>query len=141
MWTDRATLSQSLYLGEVVSFLPLYVKTVFFLNIPRRKLVPNLLYNSTYAVDGSYSKFIYIGLDYAVGYFRPVIGFGGHTGPDKYVIMDIESWDQLKTHFNTFDAYLCGRSEFPKHGKYAKIYLPHHDAELTNSYGSNTTTV
>ena len=103
--------------------------------------MPNLLYNSTYALNGSYSKFVHIGLDYAVGYFRPVIRFGGHTGPDKYITMDIESWDQLKTHFNTFEAYLGGRSEFPKHGKYAKIYLPHHDAELTNSYGARTVAI
>ena len=107
----------------------------------RRRLVPNLLYNSTYALNGSYSKFVHIGLDYAVGYFRPVIRFSGHTGPDKYVLMDIESWDQLKTHFNTFEAYLCGRSEFLKHGKYVKIYLPHHDTELTNSYGSRTVAI
>ena len=103
--------------------------------------MPNLLYNSTYALNGSYSKFVHIGLDYAVGYFRPVIRFGGHTGPDKYITMNIESWDQLKTHFNTFEAYLGGRSEFPKHGKYIKIYLPHHDAELTNSYGSRTVAI
>ena len=108
----------------------------YFLNMSRRKLVPNLLYNSNYALNGSYSKFVHIGLDYAVGYFRPVIRFGGHTGPDKYITMDIESWDQFKTHFNTFEAYLGGRSEFSKHSKYAKIYLPHHDAELTHSYGA-----
>ena len=100
--------------------------------------MPNLLYNSTYALNNSYSKFFHINLYYAVGYFRSVIRFGGHTGPDKSITIDIESWEQLKTHFNTFEEYLCGKSEFAKHGKYAKIYFPHHHAELINAYGSRT---
>ena len=91
----------------------------------------NLLFNTSYALNKSHTKFAYLGLQYYGGHFRTVIQLGGDTSPRKYITLDITAWEEFTTHFPAIMYHLYGHKR-----DFRKIDLAEHKIDLTDAYSS-----
>ena len=95
----------------------------------------NMLFNTTYALNKSHTKFAYIGLQYYGGHFRTVFQLRGDNLPCKYITLEIIAWEE----FNYVPAimyHLYGHKR-----DFRKIDLAEPEIYLTTAYSSRAVAI
>lgn len=108
-------------------------------------IYPNLLLSTTYALNKSASKKASVGLEYDSkgGNFRPVVKLGGGGPPNKYVTLDMRTWDLIVDQMDVMKSYVTKGYNpcYPEFGDPAIIMLQDHVINFTTSYQDKTITI